>query len=299
MVISGASSISVAPGGVPIAEFTRRAPSPVTPKIFATPGAPAGYALPQEAVGHSRRLSGIFLCMRILFALLLFAPLLLASQTGPPPSKAPFEILTHRMDVDVDGAPNAYGPVGSHTLDSLNHARFHRQIVGFLTEDDHPKVPVLQGPQDPYPGLYISQTTFTDPARTDPADVQRYVNAAEINYVVRGREAERGGARIGDFVAVYSRGTHRSVYGIVADDGNPSGNEGSLHLLQALGYPFHDGRHDAVERPEIVVRFFPDSNSQGQFFRTQAALDAAAEHLGLSRDFSGSPFARFGHQKAH
>ncbi len=23
-----------------------------------------------------------------------------------------FEILTHRMDVDVDGAPNAYGPAG-------------------------------------------------------------------------------------------------------------------------------------------------------------------------------------------
>ena len=125
------------------------------------------------------------------------------------------------------------------------------------------------------------------------------MNAAAINYVVRGSKARREGACIGDFVAVYSRATHRSVYGILADDGNPSGNEGSLHLLQDLGYPFFDGLHDAVEGPEIVVRFFPHSNPQGQFFRTQAALDAAAERLGLSRDFSDSPLAHPGHPKPH
>lgn len=234
--------------------------------------------------------------MRILFGLLLFAPLLLASPTEHA-SQASFELLTHRMDVDVDGAPNAYGPVGSHTLDSLNHARFHGRIVGFLTDDNHPHTPVLQGPHDPYPGLYISQTSFTDPARPEETDVQRYVNAAEINYVVRGSKAKHEGVRLGDFVAVYSRTTGKSVYGIVADDGNPSGNEGSLHLLQDLGYPFHDGTHDAVEDPEIVVRFFPRSNPQGQFFRTQAALDAAAVRRGLSRDFSDSPLAHPGHPK--
>lgn len=193
------------------------------------------------------------------------------------------------MDVDVDGAPNAYGPVGSHTLDSLKHARYRGwkdgDIVGFLTEDDRPDTPVRQGPHDPFPGYYISQTAFTDPARTREKDVSRYVDAARINYVVLGNEARRRGVQLGDFVAVYSRVTHRSVYGIVGDDGNPSGNEGSLHLLQALGYPFRDGRHDAVERREIVVRFFPDSNPQHAFFRSQEALDRAAERLGLSRSF--------------
>lgn len=237
--------------------------------------------------------------MRVLFGLLLFAPLLLASSEGSRPSQTSFELLTHRMDVDVDGAPNAYGPKGSHTLDSLKHARYHGKIVGYLTDGDHPDIPILQGPGDPYPGLYISQTTFTDPARPQETDVQRYVNASEINYVVRGTRARREGACIGDFVAVYSRATGKSVYGILADDGNPSGNEGSLHLLQALGYPFHDGLHDAVEGPEIVVRFFPHSNPGGQFFRTEAALDAAAERLGLSRDFAGSPLAQPGHPNTH
>ena len=96
-------------------------------------------------------------------------------------------------------------------------------------------------------------------------------------------------------MAVYSRRTRRSLYGIVGDDGNPSGDEGSLHLLQALGYPFHDGRDEAVEGREIVVRFFPGSNPHDGFFRSQAVLDAAAAQLGLSRDFSTSSLATAPH----
>ena len=212
-----------------------------------------------------------------------------ATAFGPAPCSASFDMHLPRMYVDVDGAPNAYGPPGRRTLDILKNAHYrgHRDaaIVGYLTEDDHPDRPVRQGPKDPFPGLYISQTAFTDPAIANEKNVRRYVDATRINYVVLGNKAHRLGARLGDFVAVYSARTHRSVFGIVGDDGNPTGNEGSLHLLQALGYPFHDGRHDAVERREISVRFFPQSNPQRLFFRSQAALDAAAERLRLSRKF--------------
>ncbi len=221
--------------------------------------------------------------------LLLCAAHTLAAPPQPAPPPASFEILTHRMDVDVDGAPNAYGPPGTRTLDTLKHAHYrgwrNAEIVGYLTEDDHPNRPVRQGPHDPFPGLYISQTAFTDPARHEETDIRRYVDAARINYVVLGRKAAQHGAGLGDFVAVYSRRTHRAVFGIVGDDGNPSGDEGSLHLLQSLGYPFRDGRDDAVEHPEIVIRFFPHSNPHAQFFRSQEALDATAERQGLSRDF--------------
>lgn len=201
-----------------------------------------------------------------------------------------FEILTKRMDVDVDGAPTAYGPPGKKTLDYLKNAHLqrnpHAEIVGFLTQDEHPNSPVVQGPRDPAPGYYISQTAFTDPKRTDEADPLRYVDATRINYVVLGDEARRRGVRLGDFVAVYSRRTHRAVFGIVGDDGNPSGDEGSLHLLQDLGYPFHDGKRDSVERPEIVIRFYPQSNPKQMFFRSQAALDEAARKLGLNCNFA-------------
>ena len=208
----------------------------------------------------------------------------------PDSRQRSFEIVT-RMDIDVDGAPNAYGPPGKKTLDYLSNAHYRArpggEIVGYLTDDDHPTVPIIQGPHDPYPGYYVSTTHMVDRSRPNRRDPLRYVDATKINYVVLGDEARRRGARVGDFVAVYSRRHKRSVYGIVGDSGNPSGAEGSLHLLQALGYPFKSGKTGSVERKEVVIRFFPRSNPERMFFRSQAALDAAAEKMGLSREFGG------------
>ena len=199
-----------------------------------------------------------------------------------------FEIVT-RMDIDVDGAPNAYGPPGMKTLDYLSNAHYRArpggEIVGYLTDDDHPNVPIIQGAHDPYPGYYVSTTHLVDRSRPNRRDPLRYVDATKINYVVLGDEAKRRGARVGDFVAVYSRRHKRAVYGIVGDSGNPSGQEGSLHLLQALGYPFKSGKTGSVERKEVVIRFFPRSNPERMFFQSQAALDAAAEKMGLSKEF--------------
>jgi len=201
-----------------------------------------------------------------------------------------FEILTHRMDVDVDGAPNAYGPPGKKTLDTLLNAHYlnraEKEIVGYLI-DEHGK-PILQGSGDPFPGYYISQTAFTDIENQNERDPRRYVDARKINYVVRGDAARRRGVKVGDFVAVYSKRTGKSVFAIVGDTGNPSGDEGSLHLLQDLGYPFHNGTDDAVEKAEIIIRFYPNSNPQHQFFFAQAELDKAATNLGLSREFPAS-----------
>jgi hypothetical protein len=226
---------------------------------------------------------------RILAVTLAFAlSFTAAPQAHSVKPHPPFEILTHRMDVDVDGAPNAYGPPGEPALDNLLDAhslnRTDEPIVGYLTDEHHR--PVLQGPNDPFPGYYISQTAFTDPANQNERDPRRYVDARKINYVVRGNAARRRGVKVGDFVAVYSKRTHKSAFAIVGDTGNPTGDEGSLHLLQDLGYPFTDGVSDSVERPEIVIRFFPNSNPNHQFFFTQADLEAAATKLGLSRDFS-------------
>jgi hypothetical protein len=204
-----------------------------------------------------------------------------------------FEILTHRMDVDVDGAPNAYGPPGMQTLDILLNAHYlnrtNKEIVGYLI-DEHSR-PILQGPKDPFLGYYISQTAFTDLENQNERDPRCYVDARKINYVVRGDVARQRGVRVGDFVSVYSKRTRRGVFAIVGDTGNPTGDEGSLHLMQDLGYPFHDGKNDSVENPEIVIRFYPNSNPKHQFFFTQAELDEAATKLGLSRDFSAAPRA--------
>jgi hypothetical protein len=207
-----------------------------------------------------------------------------------PVGHSSFEIYRHRMDVDVDGAPTAYGPRGKKTLDYLSNARLEGKkggpIVGYLL-DDHGR-PVVQGPHDPAPGYYVSQTAYVDESHEDERDVARYVDASRISYVVMGKIAKSRGVKLGDFVAVYSTKTKKSAFAIVGDDGNPSGDEGSLHLLQALGYPFHDGKDDAVENEgEILVRFYPGSNPGHLFFREQKDLDSAAMKIGLSRDFHG------------
>lgn len=202
------------------------------------------------------------------------------------------------MDVDVDGAPNAYGPPGKPALDSLDHAYAldgdTSRIVGFLTEHDG-RTPVVQGPHDPFPGYYISTTAFADPNNDNDRDPRAYLDARRINYVVLGKAAKARGARIGDFASVYSVHTHRAVFAVVGDDGNPSGDEGSLHLLQDLGYRFRNGKDDAVEESEIVIRFYPHSNPHNEFFFKQEALDRAAEKHGVSLDFSASPLAHPAH----
>jgi hypothetical protein len=228
----------------------------------------------------------------LLAAALLFAfSLTRHSRAHTENANSFFELLTHRMDVDVDGAPNAYGPPGVEALDILQNGHYlnrsDQEIVGYLI-DEHGR-PILQDPKDPFPGYYISQTAFSDVHNKNERDPRRYVDARNINYVVRGTVAQRRGVRIADFVAVYSKHTGRSAFAIVGDTGNPTGDEGSLHLLQDLGYPFHDGKNESVEKPEIIIRFYPNSNPKHQFFFTQADLDAAATSSGLSRDFSEPP----------
>jgi Fungal chitosanase of glycosyl hydrolase group 75 len=202
--------------------------------------------------------------------------------------RASFELTTKRMDVDVDGSPTAYGPVGMKTLDYLSNAhqmgKARAPIVGYVL-DEHGK-PVVQGPSDPAPGYYVSQTAYSDEAIEDERNPRAYLDATKINYVVLGNAAKKRGARLGDFAAVWSMKTGKAAYAIVGDDGNPSGDEGSLHLLQELGYPFHDGKDEAVEHGEIVIRFYPKSNEGKMFFHTQAELDDAAKKVGVSLEFA-------------
>ena len=194
-----------------------------------------------------------------------------------------------KMDVDVDGAPNAYGPKGKKALDIDAHAHAPKdsphpgEIVGYMTEYDGGP-PTVQKQGDPYPGYYVSQTDFADLKNPRMEDPRRYVDATRINYVVQGKVAREAGVVMGDYAVVYSCRTGKTVYAIVADSGNESGAEGSLALVRALGYPIRDGIEDSVDDKEIVIRYFPKSNPDKTFFKTQQALDQAAIKLGLTKE---------------
>jgi len=214
--------------------------------------------------------------------------LLAGAASGYPQSAKPLEHFDQvgKMTVDVDGAPNAYGPPGKPALDFEKNAHtggtLQGPIVGYLTEHGRP---VIQGPHDPMPGYYVSTTDFRDDSIVDDRNPRKYVDATKINYVVLGRFGKRHGVKLGDLVVVHSHETEKTVYAIVGDSGNAAGTEGSLALLQSLGYPYKDGKDDAVEDPKIVIRYCPGSNPEHRFFRTQAEIDRAAEALRLDRKF--------------
>ena len=221
------------------------------------------------------------------------APCLLAAAatlTAQPFAPEPVEMRAF-LHVDVDGAPNAYGPPGHKALDFEKHAhvgaRLSGKIVGYLTHRDG-RTPVLQGPRDPFPGYYISTTAFYNEAIDDERNPRRYLDAARINYVVLGDFGHSHHVRLGDLAAVYSSRTKKSVFAIVGDDGNASGCEGSLALVRALGYAITDGKEDSVDDKEITIRYYPGSNPKRTFLNTQAKIDAAAKSLGLSKDFGTS-----------
>ena len=201
---------------------------------------------------------------------------------------APVELRIPRMYVDVDGAPNAYGPPGRPTLDYERNAhrggRVGGPVVGYLTRADG-RTPLLQGLHDPFPGYYISTTDLRDETVDSDLDTRKYLDARVVSYLVLGSFAKHHGVRLGDLAAVHSDRTHRTVFAIVGDSGNASGAEGSLALLQHLGYPFHDGKEDAVEQREITLRYFPGSNPRRVIPRSQTQIDQLAREANLNSRF--------------
>ncbi len=223
----------------------------------------------------------------MIFALLfMFVPnsLTVSAQSS---RKATAEI-TVPMTVDVDGAPMSYGPNDSLALDfELNAhvgAKQTGAIVGYLVENGKP---VIQGPDDPAPGFYISTTAYYDVNNPNPKDPRRYVNAAEINYTVLSAAAKAHGVKPGDLCVVHSIRKNTTVFAIVGDAGHSSGAEGSLALLQRLGFKVRNGKSVDEEISDIVVRYFANTNPSMKFFFTQAELNQAAGALKLDTDFSG------------
>lgn len=134
------------------------------------------------------------------------------------------------MMIDADGAPNAYNPEDTG-LDNLSNAGQPGHWDGIIADKEGN--PVLQGPDDPFPGFYISCTALSDRTkeRFDPA---RYVDASKIPYIALPEElAEESGAQLGDLAVVVNTRNGRFSYAIFADIGKLG--EGSIALADNLG----------------------------------------------------------------
>jgi hypothetical protein len=161
------------------------------------------------------------------------------------------------MTIDADGAPNAYHPdnVG---LDDLKNAGGPGNWPG-LAKDANGD-PLIQGPDDPFPGYYISMTALAD--RSKPwNDPTRYVDASKIPFIVLPGTMARGvGARPGDFAVVFNQRNGKSSYAIFGDVG-PSDRigEGSIALAENLDIR-SDARNGGARRG-IVYLVFPGSGN--------------------------------------
>jgi len=160
------------------------------------------------------------------------------------------------LTIDADGSPHAYAPANSGlvALDYLadaGHGVDEKHPVanwyGVVTDTGlHTGTPIIQGPNDPAPGYYVSPTALEDASKLE-RDPLRYVNAEVVPYLAIPPDLERfQGARLlrmGDVAMVRYR--DRQVAAILADVG-PHGKlgEGSIALAEALGMdssPKHGG----------------------------------------------------------
>jgi hypothetical protein len=161
------------------------------------------------------------------------------------------------MTIDADGAPNAYHPDNSG-LDDLANAGTPGRWEG-LAKDAYGE-PYIQGPDDPFPGYYVSETALADRSRpvNDPA---RYVDASRIPFIVLpGGMARQLGARPGDFAVVFNQRNGKSSYAIFGDVGPIDRiGEGSMALADNLGIR-SDARNGGA-RGGIVYLVFPGSGN--------------------------------------
>jgi Fungal chitosanase of glycosyl hydrolase group 75 len=158
------------------------------------------------------------------------------------------------MTIDADGAPNAYNAENTG-LDDLANAGDSTHWDGLVANGEG--VPLIQGPDDPFPGYYVSCTALTDRTKSQ-SDPARYVDASKIPYIVLpGSLARDAGARLGDFAMVTNTRNGKSSYAIFADIGTLG--EGSIALADNLG--IWSNAREGGTRGGIIFEVFPGSGN--------------------------------------
>jgi len=158
------------------------------------------------------------------------------------------------MTIDADGAPNAYNPENTG-LDDISNAGVPGHWDGVVQDEDGD--PYIQGPDDPFPGYYVSCTSLCDRSKRS-IDPRRYVDASKIPYVVLpGGLARQAGMRLGDFALVVNLRNDSSSYAIFADVGTLG--EGSIALADNLG--IHSDARVGGTRGGILYVIFPGSGN--------------------------------------
>jgi hypothetical protein len=194
------------------------------------------------------------------------------------------------MTIDADGSPHAYHPNGHSGLDALANAMNGSKFVGVVTNASGD--PVVQGPNDPAPGFFVSPTSLADASISSRRDPRRYVNSETVPYIaLSGAAKMQNLVTLGDFVAVYNGHTDKLAFAIYADIGPRSRlGEGSIALAEALNIPSSPRIGGEEKRRILYVVFAGSRTAFGQLWNRNEGVDVINEQASaLFEQWGGLP----------
>lgn len=165
------------------------------------------------------------------------------------------------LSIDADGSPRAYHPGGPNAgaLDYTANAGHSGNWYGVVTDTNRREGhPVIQGPDDPAPGFYVSPTSLQDTTKPTRSPL-RYVDASRVPFIALPPEVvHQGDMRLGD-LAMVMNGAARKMSAAIFADGGPRGKlgEGSPALAVAIGV--HDSARIGGASSGIGYVLFPGS----------------------------------------
>lgn len=167
-----------------------------------------------------------------------------------------FIMYKAKMAIDADGHPCAYGPNDSG-LDYTANAGYPGNWWGVVTDANGN--PIIQGPSDPCPGMYVSTTSLVN-SMYPVSNPLRYTHSGNVPfYVIPSALKTMGNIQLGDAAYVYNTQNGLGSFAILADIG-PAGKlgEGSMQLAQRLGINSNP-KTGGTSSPIIYYIIFPNS----------------------------------------
>ena len=174
----------------------------------------------------------------------------------------PAVIFQAGMTICADGAPRAYHADNSKALDYLANAGRPGAWYGICTNKQTGE-PLVQGPDDPAPGYYVSTTALNN-AGAKAGTPELYVDADTIPYIVLPGGRYSGFCttrklRLGDVGLAYNRTNGHLSYAQCCEVGPGRAlGEGSIALARALEINAN-AKSGGTRKREILYLVFPGS----------------------------------------
>ena len=183
---------------------------------------------------------------------------ILATINGQPIPQEPDGCVTFvgEAAVDADGSPRAYGPNNSG-FDFTANAGRPGNWWGIVTDKEG--LPIVQGPTDPAPGMYVSTTMLILPGYP-PTNPRAYLDSETVPFMVVPGVLRRSalGVVIGCRGLITDLRSNASVEVVVGDVG-PDYHLGEMSIAAARALLLDaDPKHGGCDQRVFQYQFWPD-----------------------------------------